>query len=663
MSLLSSFIPRPVRDWRFQLAALGLVALALRLMFFVGFGLGDDLGYIGHVTSILNGAYPPLELLNQYAYRPLLLYLFTGGVAAFGYTDLGVVAPVTVASIATVFIIYMFVRRRFGAGPALWCATLFAFQPFNVVDSTTMTNDVILSCLIFSSVAVFLTADAESDPRTMRRLFVTAAALLVAAFLVKMTLVPVLFALGLYTVASLKNRASIVWRGHSVYYVSFLAGLSIICLVYYVKTGDPLWQFRSELDYYQTYKPDWYLRGDIDYSQLMWEYPRSLFWSSGYGPFRYLDHGLLFWLFVPCALWAVRRRDRTLSLLVVIVVVVFLFFEFYPQYVTPTYLPLVRQTRYLEMLLPAAVIVVGAGLYQLAQKHRAMATFVMVLVLGDFVYEASRRHLMFDDSQQDMRALGEYAAATIQRTHRALAVDMPASASLQFYLRGIAVPLASFAGTPPEDSYVAVGGARSFWWSRDLVFDVPPQRVPANWVLAYEVPGRRMPWRPTNLRVYYVGASPEFAVKPLRADSAGCQAGLRELSYPTGFEGPQGPSAHVTGIPDVDADTAIRAAHLEWVADFRAQDDLYTFEMTSDDGSWLWLNDRLVLDNGGNHPAKKARTTMRLARGLHAFRLRFEDTGGEKFLRFRVYRGSGASLPDAPSFCVESAAGPSADTR
>jgi 4-amino-4-deoxy-L-arabinose transferase-like glycosyltransferase len=656
------------RDSRVHFAAVLLLALALRSVFFVGFALGDDLGYIGHVTQILDGRYPPLDPLNQYAYRPLLLYLFAAGIAIFGFTDLGVAAPVMMASIATVAIIYTFVRRLVDPDAALWCALLFACQPFNVVNSTTMTNDVILSCLMFGAVALFLLADDERNPRKMRRLFVAAAAVLTSAFLVKMTLVPALCALGLYSVASLRSRASTVWRGHVVFYVAFLIGLACICAAYYLKTGDPFWQFRSELHYYETYKPDWYLRGDINYAQLMWEYPISLFGLSGYGSFRYLDHGLLFWLFVPAALWAIVSRNHILSFLVLLTVTVFLFFQFYPQYLTPRYLPLVRQTRYLEQLLPAAVIVVGTALCQVWRRQRILSTLVLILLVGDFVYEASRRSFLFDDSQQDMRALANYATATLSHTRQALEVDTPAKASLQFHLRGRSIALSSLDGQPPVDSYVAVGGARSFWWARDLVFDVRPEDVPPHWVLAYEVAGRQVPWRPSDLRVYYVGAlSPDASIfsRPLRADSGNCQsAGLREVPYTAGFERSQAPPTNVGSIPEVDNGTAMPAAHMEWTAFLRSDEGIYTFETMSDDGSWIYLNDELVLDNGGTHPAKRARHAVHLRAGWYSFKLRYENTGGDQFLRFRLYRGAEVSpAPDTPSFCLELPVAGSAPSR
>src|SRR5262245_24762130 len=319
---------RMAKDWRLQLALVLLAAVLLRITFFVGFGLGDDLGYIGHADAILAGSYPPLDLLNQYAYRPLLLYLFAAGIAIFGHTDLGVVAPVFVASIVTTALVFFFVRKLIDPAAAVWCALLFAFEPFNIVNSTTMTNDVILACLTFASMGVFVLADRATSSRS-RWLFVLSASLMLAAFLVKIAFAPAVIAIALYSIVALRYRPADVVKRHGVFYGTLLLGLGAVCLAYYFKKGDLAWQFKAEASYYETYKPVWYLAGVINYASLMWQYPRSLFWLSGYPSFRYFDHGLLFWLVLPAAIVALWRGNDWLRLLAVTVVIVFAFFEFY----------------------------------------------------------------------------------------------------------------------------------------------------------------------------------------------------------------------------------------------------------------------------------------------------------------------------------------------
>jgi hypothetical protein len=656
---------RFLRSSRFQLALIVTTALVLRGLFFVGFALGDDLGYLGHVDLILNGGYPPLDPLNQYAYRPLLLFLFAGGVALFGHTDVGVVAPVLAASLLTTALVFVLVRKLIDPAAAWWCALIYAFQPFNVVNSTTMTNDVILACLTFASLGLFLLGDRCQDPAGSRIRFAASGAIMLAAFLVKISLLPVVCAIALYSFIALRTRPAVVLQRHSLFYLTLLAGLCCVCLAYYVKTGDFFWQFKSEVFYYQTHKPDWYLAGAIDYSVLMWQYPRSLFGLSGYDTFRYLEHGFLFWLFVPAsAFLLIARGNGVVKFLIAATVMIFAFFQFYPQHVTPRYLPLVRQERYLEMLLPAATIVVGTALHLLYRQRPVLAVTILCLLLGDFVVEASRRSTLYNESQQDMRELARYARSTISRTNKRLAVDLPARNALLFYLRDVPVGLDELGPNQLAelgDCYVAVGGARSFWWSRTLVVDLERETVPAHWALTYEVPARIRPWRPSILRVYYVNEPPKegYAVfdAPQPPPPTPLLEGLEQAAYPDGFAGKAVASAGGE-IPDLDNSSVLPAPRLEWSGWLLAEDALYTFESTSDDGSWIYLNDRLMLDNGGVHPARPIRRTIRLAKGWYRFRLRYEDVGGGRFLRFRVYRNrQPSSLPQRTLLFSTSTAG------
>jgi len=57
--------------------------------------------------------------------------------------------------------------------------------------------------------------------------------------------------------------------------------------------------------------------------------------------------------------------------------------------------------------------------------------------------------------------------------------------------------------------------------------------------------------------------------------------------------------------------------------------DVYVFELTSDDGSRLWIDDALVVDNDGLHSALAKRSRVALGQGLHKIEVHwFNKTGG-----------------------------------
>jgi hexosaminidase len=58
------------------------------------------------------------------------------------------------------------------------------------------------------------------------------------------------------------------------------------------------------------------------------------------------------------------------------------------------------------------------------------------------------------------------------------------------------------------------------------------------------------------------------------------------------------------------------------------QDGVYQFEVTSDDGSRLWIGDTLVVDHDGLHSARAKRGTVALATGRHRLRFEYFQAGG-----------------------------------
>ena len=76
---------------------------------------------------------------------------------------------------------------------------------------------------------------------------------------------------------------------------------------------------------------------------------------------------------------------------------------------------------------------------------------------------------------------------------------------------------------------------------------------------------------------------------------------------------------------------------------------IYSFFLTSDDGSVLRIADRLVVDNDGAHSSKEKSGQVALLKGLHAFALDYMDAGGGGMLLLKYSRNNDApqSVPDS----------------
>jgi hexosaminidase len=72
---------------------------------------------------------------------------------------------------------------------------------------------------------------------------------------------------------------------------------------------------------------------------------------------------------------------------------------------------------------------------------------------------------------------------------------------------------------------------------------------------------------------------------------------------------------------------------------------IYSFFLTSDDGSVLRIADRLVVDNDGAHSSKEKSGQVALAKGLHVFALDYMDLGGGGCLDLKYSIGNDAPQP------------------
>ena len=77
-------------------------------------------------------------------------------------------------------------------------------------------------------------------------------------------------------------------------------------------------------------------------------------------------------------------------------------------------------------------------------------------------------------------------------------------------------------------------------------------------------------------------------------------------------------------------------------------DGIYTFSLLSDDGSYLMIDGRMVVDNDGEHSPRELVGQHAMRRGLHPLLVRYFDHNGGK-LQLRVLDQQGR--PVSVSYC------------
>jgi fibro-slime domain-containing protein len=110
------------------------------------------------------------------------------------------------------------------------------------------------------------------------------------------------------------------------------------------------------------------------------------------------------------------------------------------------------------------------------------------------------------------------------------------------------------------------------------------------------------------------------------------------------------------------ADSLIEAWHslppetfsINWTGSVIAlRDGVYTFGTKSDDGSWVYIDGKLVVDNGGRHSTRLGTGSVTLERGVHAIFIKYFQAGGPFYFEVLWARDK-ASLEPLPGWALSS---------
>src|SRR5438128_7103164 len=221
-------------------ALLGILLLAgvVRSCFFVGLGLcGDYLMYAGISNALARGGWKTVDLHYGVNYRlglsvPVALLFRAGGI-----NDLTYVIYPLLMSLVSIVVIFLIGRCLFGSTAGLTAALLVATCPFDAVFASSMTIDIITSCLAAITVLAFLAAREVSGARRFGYAFLGAAATLVG-YMIKEPAVYVLPCLGALALTRVRDRGAVL---RDVVFCGVVgAGLAATFAADYWATGDAL---------------------------------------------------------------------------------------------------------------------------------------------------------------------------------------------------------------------------------------------------------------------------------------------------------------------------------------------------------------------------------------------------------------------------------------
>jgi 4-amino-4-deoxy-L-arabinose transferase-like glycosyltransferase len=529
-TLLKRFSPVSPRA---ALVSILLLALVLRLIFFVGLVSGDpqdDGVYYGNAFAIYHNGPTyleqfrdrrPGELANpiaQFHLRPLVTYPIAASFVLFSAGEIAASLWSLLCSLGVVLVVYRLGRALHDEMTGRLAAFLCAWYPLEIINATRILSDVQVG--LFFGLALLLVFEAAR--RQSSWLYVLAGVSAAAAYLANAR---GLIALGIVTACAALQavQRKVSWRAPALVVAGFTAIFAVEAAIYFAHTGDPLLNYRihSEAARFK------YLHEPVETIRLPGvqvrytngeplELTRTAFVMRDLPTAQF---GLFFYLFaagVAFSLW--RRRNR---LMVLVSIAIFAFLEFgavaiaYDRVAGELqYSMIYKQPRFL-LILTAPLMVIAADALRALWRRTRLATIVVVAVLLlTAVTSTIRTRAFYRGGLHDLRSVVSFV-----RGHPDVFFwsDSWAVEQLQIFANyavpGFRILVPSTRLEDVRGSCVIVGGSRGVELLASYVESTYPafiRRVletgvaPPDWRIVQEVRGRSTFQRARDLRIYCV---------------------------------------------------------------------------------------------------------------------------------------------------------------
>lgn len=355
-----------VRPSAYGLAAILLLGLSLRLLFFSGMTGYDEFHYAHIARNISLSSFSLPEVYGYYGFRYLVTVPAAILTSVFGLNAAALSLWPLSCSIGSVFVVFLLGRLLSGERAGLIAALLYACLPVSVIFGTMLYPDEIVT--LFTGLSALFFLKGEKQKTGGGALFFMLAGLFCGlGYLARINALLILLFFAAYAAAG----------GWKTGRLAFLAGLALVLLpeaaFNFVKTGDAMFSWNVQ---------QLRLAADsVNFSPGLLVYPRGMLGLDLYGLSLF---GFFFHLFLIClAAWFLGRRPAGSGLSLLWFACVFLYLEFGPSHLSGGgYVPAHKQLRFLSMAaMPAALF---SAFYLAEMKRAAAAGAALFMIVSSF---------------------------------------------------------------------------------------------------------------------------------------------------------------------------------------------------------------------------------------------------------------------------------------
>ncbi|RLE42662.1 hypothetical protein DRJ48_03070 [Candidatus Woesearchaeota archaeon] len=363
-----------------------LIAFILRFVFFVGVGFNDDSYYLHYAARVLESKrfVPPNDMVTWgtriLVYYPIVILWTILGLNEFTTSIYGVVC-----SCLGILVIYSLGRLLFSKKAGLFAAFLLAFLPADIIYSTQIGPDIVVSTFVGLVLLFFLRGELYNKPKDyfLSGLWLGMSYLAKSAIILILPIILLAFISANYKCLSYRERLK-KWRGYFFMILGFVFVFFLLTWHFYCLT--------EEIFYVERIRGFSLTHDQNSNTDLLW-YPRVMFNLEPHY-FEWIHHVPLFgfyYYFISLAtLLLIFKKDKWGIFFVLWWLWLFFFFEYGLQWVCTNifdYCLYARHPRFLIMLNIPALLVLGRALEIIWKKSHILPVLVLgFLIISSLIY-------------------------------------------------------------------------------------------------------------------------------------------------------------------------------------------------------------------------------------------------------------------------------------
>lgn len=446
----------------FWLVLILILALFLRLYFFVGLNFSDDQSYVHYASKIFQKDFNPTDNngLRMGIYYPVgIFYLL------FGINPISAVLYQLISSLITIAVIFYIGKLLFNEKVGLLAAFFLSFFPLDVLYSTQTMGETPLA--LFTALSVFFFLKGERSRRNKIYFYLSGISIGISYLIRESGLIPLLFLFGyfLYT-RKLKLNYTFI----------FLGLLSIFLfegIHYAIDNGDFFLRFHEVSGHYGAENAVKKLGLNVNmdfYPKVMFNLDSSYHFikSQKYS----VEYGLFYYVVVLSAIFLLFRRKRESNILLIWFFSFFLYLQFGTMSFTE-YAPIHRLARHLCVITVPSVLIISVFLNRIfIGKNRLIKILrhTSILIISCFLFFSSiyfiyYTHDYLKESTLDIKDIHLFLKDKLDKK---IYADTGIAAHLRFLFKfekddTIQVLTSSTKLEELKDSYIVIDGTRGIF--------------------------------------------------------------------------------------------------------------------------------------------------------------------------------------------------------